>query len=362
VVEEEEDVVGPSERETRTTPSGSPAAPSSFYCPVSMELMSDPVMVATGHTYDRMCIERWISQGNRTCPLTGKRLRHVELTPNHALRNAIQVCAQHHPGNAEGPGHARLVHARTRMGPAARSHGAPSTRAYRRSGLRTTASRWAACRPRQRPRASRTPSRRQSCWCGVCSHGACALMEARAHYNGSMCALLLCARIYEGSTNGLQQACACVCRVRVLVSCACALQHVCTRTHFASLATCTGPHGARGAAPDATTRTRVTPCACTTHGTHRNAGPRRDRVGGGGVRLAPAVSVGRQDDTRVGRCVAALRKGARGAHAPGAVARNLQRAAVLRLVRLLNQGEDGSAQDLVEMMAQPGPHGPLSSI
>ena len=56
-----------------------------------MELMNDPVMVATGHTYDRVCIERWLQQGNRTCPVTGMRLRHLELTPNFALRNAIQV-------------------------------------------------------------------------------------------------------------------------------------------------------------------------------------------------------------------------------------------------------------------------------
>ena len=56
-----------------------------------MERMNDPVMVATGHTYDRVCIERWLQQGNRTCPVTGMRLRHLELTPNFALRNAIQV-------------------------------------------------------------------------------------------------------------------------------------------------------------------------------------------------------------------------------------------------------------------------------
>ena len=24
--------------------------------------MADPVMVATGHTYDRVCIERWLAQ------------------------------------------------------------------------------------------------------------------------------------------------------------------------------------------------------------------------------------------------------------------------------------------------------------
>lgn len=76
-----------------------------------MELMSDPVMVATGHTYDRSCIEKWLAQGNRTCPVTGMRLRHLELTPNHALRNAIQVrCAarlQHNvgPGPAPAPRH-----------------------------------------------------------------------------------------------------------------------------------------------------------------------------------------------------------------------------------------------------------------
>ncbi len=66
-------------------------APSSFYCPISMELMSDPVMLATGHSYERVCIERWLQQGNRTCPVTGMRLRHMEMTPNFALRVAVQV-------------------------------------------------------------------------------------------------------------------------------------------------------------------------------------------------------------------------------------------------------------------------------
>jgi F-box/WD-40 domain protein 7 len=59
-----------------------------------MELMADPVMVVTGHTYDRVCIERWLRSGNKTCPVTGLRLRHSEVTPNFALRTAVQVrCA-----------------------------------------------------------------------------------------------------------------------------------------------------------------------------------------------------------------------------------------------------------------------------
>lgn len=67
--------------------------PPHFQCPVSMELMVDPVMVATGHTYDRHCIQRWLEQGHKTCPVTGARLRHNELIPNFALRSAIQEWA-----------------------------------------------------------------------------------------------------------------------------------------------------------------------------------------------------------------------------------------------------------------------------
>eukprot|EP00955_Chlamydomonas_euryale_P014923 160128-Chlamydomonas_euryale.AAC.2 len=58
-------------------------------------------------------------------------------------------------------------------------------------------------------------------------------------------------------------------------------------------------------------------------------GPRRDCLGGGGARRPPVQRVSRQDDPCVGRWVAALREGARGAHAPGFVARNLKRPAVL---------------------------------
>ena len=71
----------------------SDVVPPHFQCPVSMELMMDPVMVSTGHTYDRHCIQRWLEQGHKTCPVTGARLRHNELIPNFALRSAIQEWA-----------------------------------------------------------------------------------------------------------------------------------------------------------------------------------------------------------------------------------------------------------------------------
>jgi len=63
--------------------------PVHFSCPITFELMRDPVFIASGHTYDRRSIAKWFQQGHKTCPSTGQRLRNTEITPNFALRNAI---------------------------------------------------------------------------------------------------------------------------------------------------------------------------------------------------------------------------------------------------------------------------------
>ncbi|KAL6651291.1 hypothetical protein ACP70R_010216 [Stipagrostis hirtigluma subsp. patula] len=64
--------------------------PQLFLCPISMELMEDPVTVSTGVTYDRRSIERWFFKyGKTTCPATMQRLTSFELTPNHTLKRVI---------------------------------------------------------------------------------------------------------------------------------------------------------------------------------------------------------------------------------------------------------------------------------
>lgn len=63
--------------------------PREFVCPVSLELMNDPVTVCTGHTFDREGIEAWFAMGRRTNPVTNERLANCNLTPNFALRDAI---------------------------------------------------------------------------------------------------------------------------------------------------------------------------------------------------------------------------------------------------------------------------------
>lgn len=64
--------------------------PYHFRCPISLELMRDPVIVETGQTYDRPSIESWVATGNTTCPVTRLPLTDFTLIPNHTLRRLIQ--------------------------------------------------------------------------------------------------------------------------------------------------------------------------------------------------------------------------------------------------------------------------------
>ncbi|KAL1559273.1 E3 ubiquitin-protein ligase pub1 [Salvia divinorum] len=70
------------------------SVPDEFRCPISLDLMNDPVIVASGHTYDRSSIAQWINSGHHTCPKSGQRLIHMALIPNYALRSLIQQWCQ----------------------------------------------------------------------------------------------------------------------------------------------------------------------------------------------------------------------------------------------------------------------------
>ncbi|KAF5782853.1 putative U box domain, Zinc finger, RING/FYVE/PHD-type [Helianthus annuus] len=70
--------------------------PADFRCPISLDLMRDPVVVSTGQTYDRASITLWIESGHTTCPKTGQTLAHTETIPNLALRNLIVMWCREH--------------------------------------------------------------------------------------------------------------------------------------------------------------------------------------------------------------------------------------------------------------------------
>lgn len=77
--------------------------PSYFLCPISLEIMKDPVTLSTGITYDRESIEKWLfSKNNNTCPVTKQVVMDSELIPNITLRRFIQSwCILHAPEGVE---------------------------------------------------------------------------------------------------------------------------------------------------------------------------------------------------------------------------------------------------------------------
>lgn len=62
--------------------------PPAFICPITQDLMLQPVVTADGQTYERDAIEEWL-RNHQTSPLTGERLAHVGLTPNVMARGLI---------------------------------------------------------------------------------------------------------------------------------------------------------------------------------------------------------------------------------------------------------------------------------
>ncbi|RDX84863.1 U-box domain-containing protein 4, partial [Mucuna pruriens] len=63
--------------------------PADFCCPLSLELMTDPVIVASGQTYERAFIKNWIDLGLTVCPKTRQTLAHTNLIPNYTVKALI---------------------------------------------------------------------------------------------------------------------------------------------------------------------------------------------------------------------------------------------------------------------------------
>ncbi|GMH36424.1 hypothetical protein BSKO_04292 [Bryopsis sp. KO-2023] len=69
--------------------------PKDFLCPMSMEIMTEPVVSPSGVTYNRKTVEEWINE-HHTDPATKAPLQHDNLYPNLALRDMIQAWLVEH--------------------------------------------------------------------------------------------------------------------------------------------------------------------------------------------------------------------------------------------------------------------------
>jgi len=64
--------------------------PPDMYCPITREVMNDPVIADDGHSYERIAVEYWFVMGRFTSPMTNEPLSSIKLIPNHALRKSIE--------------------------------------------------------------------------------------------------------------------------------------------------------------------------------------------------------------------------------------------------------------------------------
>ena len=72
--------------------------PRHLLCPITQELMTDPVVGADGHTYERSAMEGWLNgpDARGRSPLTNLRLEHTQLVPNYAIKAALEEWQERH--------------------------------------------------------------------------------------------------------------------------------------------------------------------------------------------------------------------------------------------------------------------------
>ena len=65
--------------------------PENFVCPLTLELMTDPLVSKHGHSFERTAVLKWLEKGNTTCPITRQPLTMSMLIPNVSLRLRIRA-------------------------------------------------------------------------------------------------------------------------------------------------------------------------------------------------------------------------------------------------------------------------------
>merc|ERR1712217_596574 len=63
--------------------------PPRFTCPITKEIMKDPVIAFDGNTYERTAIEKYLNEHNKS-PVTGAVADHTIVIPNNAMKQLIE--------------------------------------------------------------------------------------------------------------------------------------------------------------------------------------------------------------------------------------------------------------------------------
>jgi hypothetical protein len=73
------------------TPAADNMIPEYFFCPLTLGVMSDPLVSMHGQNFERNAILQWLYEGNSTCPITRQTLTPSMLIPNAQLRLRIRA-------------------------------------------------------------------------------------------------------------------------------------------------------------------------------------------------------------------------------------------------------------------------------
>ncbi|CAH8310761.1 unnamed protein product [Eruca vesicaria subsp. sativa] len=90
----------------------SPAAsvlqvPKEFKCMLSRAIMSEPVVISSGQTYEKRYIQQWLNY-KQTCPKTKEVLSHFLSSPNHVISELITQWCQVNKYDLPKPSEARI--------------------------------------------------------------------------------------------------------------------------------------------------------------------------------------------------------------------------------------------------------------
>lgn len=67
--------------------------PNEFLCPITHEIMNDPVCTSDGYTYERKAIEEWLTK-KQTSPIMNLSIKSTQLYPNKVLKMLIDKYIQ----------------------------------------------------------------------------------------------------------------------------------------------------------------------------------------------------------------------------------------------------------------------------
>lgn len=61
-----------------------------FFCPITQDVMENPVEIDSGHTFEMTAIQKWFAEGHKVCPVTKMELQSLSVRPNRLLQQSIE--------------------------------------------------------------------------------------------------------------------------------------------------------------------------------------------------------------------------------------------------------------------------------